>query len=484
MTLQDIVKARVRGIYATAITKILLDQGIMIVQATPIIRQRLNIPENNAAPDVTVKTTDDDPHTLLIIGFPKQVDTVSSILEEYVGYYIKWESKIGLYSIVKGIIESRENNECNVKLPYNLTGILRPCENNPGDEVLVSVAKTRLKPGEPIKLVNNIRVIGYYAAIIEGESKVTISEHIRSYDKRAELLMLASNITREGLGVHWRSSAAHASPEALLKEVNELREKLKELKKIAEKTKAPELIYPGEKIVLLTLPSKAKYRLDYVRAEVTATTPYHHSAKALGDELAIVVDYAEKLIANKWLEPNRAFQGILEYIADKIKESKRIEIQHIKPDGKILRLTPGKPESIIVKEDHIVIELRRTFKTQGIYDGLGIEKEPGDYDIMRIDTSSWLITHRYYDYNGNLKGEYININTPPEVSTNRIVYHDLALDVVKVGDKVEIIDVNEYVELLKNKVISPAIHEKIVEELHKLGIDLEKYLQETLKSGK
>ena len=79
MTLQDIVKARVRGIYATAITKILLDQGIMIVQATPIIRQRLNIPENNAAPDVTVKTTDDDPHTLLIIGFPKQVDTVSSL---------------------------------------------------------------------------------------------------------------------------------------------------------------------------------------------------------------------------------------------------------------------------------------------------------------------------------------------------------------------------------------------------------------------
>ncbi len=476
----QIVKARIRGIYATAITKILLDNGVLIVQASPIIRHRLGLPENNTAPDVTVKTLDDDPHTLLVIGFPDQVDTVSRIIEEHVEEYIKWESKLGLYSIVKGVIIEKRNDECLVKLPHDITSILKPCSEEEGNEVIVSVAKTRLKPNEPVRITKNIRIIGYYAAIIDGEAKVTISEHIRNYDKRAELLTIASNTIREGYGVHWRSSAGYANVKTLLSELEELKKKIKDIKDKAVKAQPLTVVYPGEKIVLLTLPSTAKRKLDEIRSKVTPTTPYHHTAKALGNEIAVIVDFAEKLLSNKWITMEQAYQGILEYIADKLKEARKIEIYHIKPEGKILKLTPGKIESLMIKSNRIILELKRIFKTRGVYDGLGIEKEPGDYDIMRIDTSSWTIIHRYYDKSGNLKGEYININTPPEVTTNKIVYHDLAIDIVKTENETKIIDIDEYIKLLKEGVISQTIHNKVVEEIKKYGIDLEKEI-ETIK---
>ncbi len=481
----DIVKVRIRGIYATALTKILLDKGFVIVQASPIIRQRFNIPENNTAPDLTIKTTE-DPHTLLVIGFPRQVDETLRVLGEEVKYTIKWESKLGLYSIVVGRILEKRGDECLVSLPYGLRGILRNCNERPGTIIPVAIAKTALKPRENIVLTRNLRVIGYYAALIKDSNRITISEHIRDPERKAELITLSSNVIREGYGVHWRSSAGRAETQVLLMELEELKKKLREIAEKAEKASEGEIVYEGEKIVLLTLTNPAKQVLDKIRSEVTATIPGHHSYKALGGELSSIVDYAEKLVENKWLAPENAGKGMLQYIAEKLKNNKRIEIIHIKPDGTPVRLTPGKTESIIVKENSITVELKRIIRTPGIYDGLKIEKEPGDYDIMRINTLSWTITHHYYNRNGELKGEYININTPPEIGPDKIVYHDLALDIIKKPDgTIQLIDIEEYLKLLNQDIINKYIHERILEILRKQGINttqLEKPQEENTKS--
>ncbi len=469
----SIIKVRIRGIYATALTKILLDKGFIIVQASQIIRQRFNIPENNTAPDLTIKTTD-DPNTLLVIGFPKQVDETLKILEEELRYTIYWVSKLGLYSTVIGRIVDKHGDECIVSLPYGLTGVLGNCDSQPGSTIPVTVAKTAIKPRETVILTKNIRVVGYYAALIRGSNKITISEHIRDPEKKAELIALSSNIVREGYGIHWRSSAGKAEISLLLRELDELKKKINEIVEKASKASEGEVVYEGEKIALITVTSPAKETLDRVRSKVIATIPRHHSYKALGGELSNIVDYAEKLVENKWITPEHAGEGVLHYIAEKLKNSRRIEIIHVKPDGTSVRLTPGKPESIMVKNNCIVLELKRIIKTPGIYDGLKIEKEPGDYDIMRIDSSSWIIVHRYYDRQGNLKGEYININTPPEIGVDKIVYQDLALDIVrKPNGEVELVDVEEYKKLLDNGVISKYIHEKILEILEKQGIKTE-----------
>lgn len=47
-------RVRVRGIYSTALTALLLERGFTIVEPSPVIQQRLGLPEDAAPPEVTV----------------------------------------------------------------------------------------------------------------------------------------------------------------------------------------------------------------------------------------------------------------------------------------------------------------------------------------------------------------------------------------------------------------------------------------------
>ena len=53
----DKVRVRVRGITATAVSKLLLDKGFRIVQASRIIQERLGAEFDPSPADVTVKTS-------------------------------------------------------------------------------------------------------------------------------------------------------------------------------------------------------------------------------------------------------------------------------------------------------------------------------------------------------------------------------------------------------------------------------------------
>jgi hypothetical protein len=53
------MRARVRGIYATALTRLLVDAGHEVVQASPPIRRRFDESFDDADHDVAVETTDD-----------------------------------------------------------------------------------------------------------------------------------------------------------------------------------------------------------------------------------------------------------------------------------------------------------------------------------------------------------------------------------------------------------------------------------------
>jgi Ribonuclease G/E len=123
---------------------------------------------------------------------------------------------------------------------------------------------------------------------------------------------------------------------------------------------------------------------------------------------------------------------------DPLERGKDLRIEHVKPEGKVIQLQGGKITSL--SDDKKEMFIRRALKG-GRYDGLGLAIDKGDYAITRVKEGDWLVKHSYYSTEGDLKGEYWNINTPVEFYPEKIRYVDLHVDVVmKGGGKPEIID--------------------------------------------
>jgi Ribonuclease G/E len=88
-----------------------------------------------------------------------------------------------------------------------------------------------------------------------------------------------------------------------------------------------------------------------------------------------------------------------------------------------------------------LVELEREIKSPGLYDGLGVAKEPGDRAVTEFVPGRWWYKTRYLSPSGELKGEYYNINTPIEIYPDRIRYVDLELDLVRLpGGEMRLID--------------------------------------------
>ncbi len=470
-----LVNVRVRGIAATAITKILLDKGYRIVQASNIIRERFGLEQDTSPAEVTVKDADID--ELLVIGFHGPAKKVVRDLVDTLKYVFTWISPIGLHSIHVGVVREKKADSCIVEIGNGFKGILRDCNFEVGKRIVVSVVKAPIKPSEPLVLSRNIRVIGKYIALIHGSRKISLSEHIRDQSKRDYLLAIAaSKLIGSGLGIHFRSSSAHASKEDIEDEIEQLREKLVE---IIEKTKnideAPIQIYEGEYIALLGLTSKAKEILDDYRAQVTPTIRCHHSYKSFGDTLSELVDLSEKLVS-EGINEKIVSKVLKKHILDKYKSYPRIRIIHKKPDGTTLFLTPGTLYKLWIKDNKYHILVKRVFRTNGVYDGLNIEKKPGDIDYMLVVENEWFISHNYYRGEEWL-GSYININTPPEILPNTIKYHDLAADMIVKNDyTVEVIDKEELEKYYQQRIITTYLYIETLNQINKIKENLNKYI--------
>jgi len=165
------VNVRVRGIYATAISKILLDSGFKLVEASEKIRERLGLDLETAPCDVTVKDTE-NPDELLIVGFPKEARAVYSVLVETLKYVFTWASPIELHSVHVGLVVDKQGEYCIVDLG-GVKGSLYPCKESPGSKVVVGVKKPPVKPSEGLYLTRNFRLVGKYVALVHGEPRIT-----------------------------------------------------------------------------------------------------------------------------------------------------------------------------------------------------------------------------------------------------------------------------------------------------------------------
>jgi len=451
------VNVRVRGIYATAISRILYDKGFSISNASRKIRERLNLKETSTPPDVTIKDLEHR-QGVLIIGSYEKGKTIYNVLRETIRPSIMYVSKLPFHGIVKGEVVEVKDNVSIVDLGINgIKGILDE-QLNVGEEVVVDVSKPLLPPNNVATLSRNYMVHGKYVALVYGRSgKVFFSKHITDFKLKRNLKTLASLMKIEGnWGIKWRSAATIGKIDELMLDLQNTVKYANELVSKFDKAKKGELIYTGQFFGILVFSSKDKEKLDEIRSKVYPTVKGHHKYKSLSDELTEIVDYTEYMLLSKPEIANDLSKTLLHYIYEKLKEKTHIEIEHISIfENEIKKLAPGQIVKLTVENDEAQIIVKRIFKSKGIYDGLAVEKEPGDYDLMEVSTKHPLIIHKYFSKNGTFKGIYLNINAPPEVVPGKIRYIDYEVDVIASRDEVRIVDVEKLEKTVEEGILEP-----------------------------
>jgi len=450
---------RIRGIYATALSKLLLDKGFSIVQPSRVIAERLWI-ENPCyePPDVTIKDSDNVKGGLVIIGRCDAVETIVKTFLEVSDEIFIWRCRVPLHRVVRGVVKRVEENRVIVDLG-GVEGVL-PALSAPlykeGDVIPVTVVKTALRDGEEIILSNELRIDGRYVSIIPG-GRVFISKHIRDPEKRSKLygigLMYLNKLG--GYGIKWRSSAQYAECTELMRELEELARRLDELRERAWSGEPYTVLQEGECICEIVPSYSFRRYMDDVRNSVIPTVINHHSLKMFMRRTT-VIDYTEHILSYVSNEREKVSRALLDYVFTR---RYRVAIRHAKPDGSLIVLGPA----VLVKYSDGELVLARRLRAGGALDGLGVPKEEGDFAVTWTRLGSWQVVHAYFSRDRRLKGVYVNINTPVEPVKDGIYYIDLYIDVVKRVDENEprIVDLEELEKLKECGAASETMYDKI-----------------------
>ncbi|ADT83908.1 DUF402 domain-containing protein [Thermococcus barophilus] len=451
------VSVRIRGIYSTALTKLLLDKGFKISQPSQKIAERLKIEKTYSEFDVDIYDRKDG-RGVILVG--TKVDDVKDVFEEeFIDVFFR-KMPYQLYGIYKGIVVKRDEQYLYVDIGSAIGTVL--IEEMPdaveGDEVLVQVKKHNLLP----HLSTLLTIPGDYAVLIPkpigAQRHVKISRKIRDPEERERLRILGLSVDLGEWGILWRTAAAY-------KDWNTLRDELVNLSKIADKLKdadkysAPARIIEGRDIYEVEFGGGTRKKLDNIRNEVLPTIEGHHQFKAYDPEFSFAVEIAEGILSKMPSQRLKVREGFMEALIDNKgpKIGWLFTLEHIKPDGQKVRIGPG--EILEVSINPLRIKIKRSLKPGKVYDGLELPIEYGDYAITEIEEGKWWYKHSYYDKDGNLKGEYYNINTPIEIYPDRARYIDLEVDIVKWPDgKKEIIDKDDLRRHYEEGIISEKLY--------------------------
>jgi len=218
--------------------------------------------------------------------------------------------------------------------------------------------------------------------------------------------------------------------------------------------------------VEIEFPWLSKERLDKIRAAVTSTVSGHHYYKACGGIISSMVDMAERMIEEGC--PRDEVEAFLkENIQGRFpREGSRIRLEHVKINGQTFNLGVAKIVRFNRKKGQMIL-LRRFFK-RGVYDGLRVQKEEGDYAITEVKIGDLSFRTRYFSKDGRYKGTYININTPIELYPTKIRYVDLEVDIcVWPNGDIRRIDREKLEEAMTCRLISERLVEIADREIEK-----------------
>jgi hypothetical protein len=458
-----VLNAKIRGIYSTALTKLLLDNGFEIIQPSAAIRKRFNLEENQLPPDLKIKDRY-DLQGIRVLGSPEAVTAFQSILHSAFTDVLTRKWLVSVDGIYKGTVVGVEGEIIFVELCDGVVGELPKCDVSfDAKQVIVQVERKRMGSKHPV-LTTNLKIIGKYA-ILTQNCKVGVSFKIRDLNKRAELYALGKRLVSDDWGIIWREPSAHQPTEVLEKEIETLKAKAAALNENAQKTDAPSLLVKGLCFMDVEFPAISKNQLDKLRASFAPTLNGHHFYKSCGGKVSAALEMAEKL-----LEKGQGVNEVEELFKKQVSAAfpevgSVVDVIHVKPSGKVLHLGQATIESLGGGQ----IKYNRTIRANGFYDGLGVAKEAGDLAVSETKIGEWWISTKYFTKGGELKGTYINLNTPVEVYPKAIRYVDLEVDVcIHPDGTVKVLDMDKIEKALEKGIISQLFFETIEDAVEEI----------------
>jgi hypothetical protein len=368
--MEALMKAKIRGIYSTALTKLLLDHDFEIVQPSPTIKKRFGLPENPAPPDLKIKDRY-DLQGVRVLGTSKAVNAFQSVLHLNFEDALTRKWHVSVDGIYKGnMVELREDTVF-VDVGNGITGRLPKSEivNVNEKQVTAQVERKRIGAKQPV-LTTKLKIVGNYATLTQ-DSKVGISLKIRDLNNRIELYALGKKLAPDGWGIIWRESSANQPREMLENEIATLDKKAKILNEKALDAEAPALLIEGLYSMDVELPSVSKRQLDKLRACSAQTLDMHHFYKSCGGKVSAELEMAEKLL-EKGHDRSEVEELFKKQIVYEFPEAcSLVDVEHVKLSGFVFHLGQATIESL----DNERIQYSRIMRSNGFYDGLGVRKE-------------------------------------------------------------------------------------------------------------
>lgn len=418
--------------------------------------ERFGVKENLDSYDLDVFDRQDQ-QGIHVLGKAEAVDKFYSLLGDRLPDVVlrRWNIAVnGIYKgLIKDIDEERGFTFVNIGQATGRLKIRRD-QKLESDEIIVQVQRRSLVARKPI-LSLDITIPGEYS-ILTTKRQTKISRKIRKQDSRDRLHRLGESLDLDG-GIIWRTTASNKPNDVLRCEVARQLEKRRLIIEAADKSKAPTLIWGETYFMDVEFPADSKKKLDEIRSSVIPTIKDHHFYKTCGGRVSSAVDMAERLLLKGGtpLEVEESFKKVVEN--EFPIEGSKIEIEHVKLDGRIFYL--GMAEIEVFNNDSF--KYRRWFKGDGVYNGLGTPKEEDDHAETETMIGGWYLKTKYFSKNGQFKGMYINLNTPVELYPSKIRYMDLEVDIsIKPDGETRILDEEELQEKVKEGYIMQSLAEK------------------------
>ena len=477
---------RVRGIYATALTRLLLDAGHEVVDASAPIRRRFEAEFGTAPPDARIETTDDRQG----VGVHGDPEAVASLRERLRGVgldALAWDDPTPPGTVLDGEVTETLGGGAVVRL---YTGDAATAEGylpygsvddrvETGDPVRVRVTESAAPwTDRRAELDGSLRAGGGLVALEPGSGTRVDVRDDEAARELAGMLDLLGLEPPDGWRAVWKPPAVDAGTEALEAGLE---------RAVAAAAGLDDAVDAAGGIGVLDDPTlvrdepvaspsagawvwfgrESRFSLDDRRRAATATMQGHHRVKAGSADASAGVDLAEALCDP---DPDAAFPFGVVTDAFGPSEGDALRLEHGKPDGRLITLGEGRVTAV---DADGAVTVEREMTGGGTYDGLGVAREAGDVAETSLKEGRWWYPTTYRGTDGTVRGTYVNVCTPVEVFPDAARYVDLHVDVVKRPDgSVERLDDDE----LRDAEATGAVPEPLAEKARSVASALENAL--------